>query len=64
MQRVLFRPGRLDPLLASGQLDSLIQSLGRFSERLAVPGAHARGDCIATRSARIEPALIPGSGLP
>ena len=58
MQRVLFRLGRLDQLLASGQLDSLIQSLGRFSEKLAVLGAHARGDSVTTRSARIGPALI------
>jgi transposase len=58
IQRVLFRLGRLDQLLASGQLDSLIQSLGRFSEKLAVLGAHARGDSITTRSARIGPALI------
>ena len=57
-QRVLFRLGRLDELLASGRLDSLIQSLARFSERLAVLGAHARGDSVATRSARIGPALI------
>jgi hypothetical protein len=58
IQRVLFRLGRLDQLLASGQLDSLVQSLGRFSEKLAVLGTHARGDSIATRSARIGPALI------
>jgi len=57
-QRVLFRLGRLDQLLASGQLDSLIQSLGRFSEKLAVLGAHARGDSVTTRSSRIGPALI------
>jgi Transposase DDE domain len=57
-QRVLLRLGRLDELLASGRLDSLIQSLGRFSEKLAVLGAHARGDSIATCSARIGPALI------
>jgi transposase len=57
-QRVLFRLGRLDQLLASGQLDSLIQSLGRFSEKLAVLGAHARGDSVTTRSTRIGPALI------
>ena len=44
MQRVLFRLGRLDELLASGQFDSLIQSLGRFSEKLSVLGAHAQGD--------------------
>ncbi len=57
-QRVLLRLGRLDELLASGRLDSLIQSLGRFSEKLAVLGAHARGDSITTRSAKIGPALI------
>jgi len=57
-QRVLLRLGRLDELLANGRLDSLIQSLGRFSEKLAVLGAHARGDSITTRSARIGPALI------
>ena len=56
-QRVLLRLGRLDELLASGKLDSLIQSLGRFSEKLAVLGAHARGDSITTRSARIGPDL-------
>src|ERR1019366_7642662 len=57
-QHVLLRLGRLVASLASGQLDSLIQSLGRFSEKLAVLGAHARGDSITTRSARIGPALI------
>jgi transposase len=57
-QRVLLRLGRLDELQSSGQLDSLIQSLGRFSEKLAVLGAHARGDSITTRSAKIGPGLI------
>ncbi len=57
-QRVLFRLGRLDELLADGKLDALVLSLGRFSEKLAILGAHARGDSIATKSARIGPALI------
>ena len=57
-QRVLHRLGRLDQLLASGQLDSLLQSLGRFSEKLTVLGAHARGQSITTRTARIGPTLI------
>lgn len=57
-QRVLHRLGRLDELLASGQLDSLLQSLGRFSEKLAVLGIHARGDSVTTRSTKIGPALI------
>ena len=34
-QRVLHRLGRLDELVASGQLDSLLRSLGRFSEKLS-----------------------------
>ena len=42
-QRVLLSLGRLDELLASGRLDSLI---------------HARGDSVTTRSVRIGPALI------
>ena len=59
-QRVLHRLGRLDELRASGQLDVLIQSLSRFSEKLALLGAHAQGDSIVTHSARIGPALIFG----
>ena len=57
-QRVLFRLGRLDELLAAGTLDALVESLGRFSEKLAILGAHARGETVATRSARVGPALI------
>jgi hypothetical protein len=41
-QRVLFRLGRLDQLLAEGRLDALVQSLARFSEKLAVL-PHRRG---------------------
>jgi len=57
-QRVLFRLGRLDQLLAEGRLDALVQSLARFSEKLAVLGAQARGEGVAARSSRIGPALI------
>lgn len=57
-QRVLLRLGRLDQLQASGQLDSLLASLGRFSTRLAVLGAHVRGHSVTTRTRRIGPALI------
>jgi hypothetical protein len=48
-QRVLARLGRLDELLASGQLDALVQSLARFSEKLCLLGAHARAGSLATR---------------
>jgi len=57
-QRVLHRLGRLDQLQASGQLDSLLTSLGRFSDKLAVLGAHDRGESVTTRTRSIGPALI------
>ena len=57
-QRVLLRLGRLDELLASGKLDALIQSLGKFSEKLTLLGAHAAGESVVTRSSRIGPGLI------
>ena len=40
IQRVLHRLGRLDELLATGQLDAVLQSLGRFSDKLLVLDAH------------------------
>jgi len=57
-QRVLARLGRLDELLASGQLDALVQSLARFSEKLCLLGAHAQAGSLATRHTKIGPALI------
>ena len=57
-QRVLHRLGRLDDLLASGQLDALLHSLGRFSDKYAILGAHANGESITTRTRIIGPALI------
>jgi hypothetical protein len=33
VQRVLHRFGRLDELQASGQIDGLLRSLGRFGEK-------------------------------
>ena len=57
-QTVLHHLGRLDRLRASGQLDALFHSLGRFSEDLDVLGAHQRGESITTRTTRIGPALM------
>src|SRR5450759_3559230 len=57
-QRVLYRLGRLDQLLGSGQLDALRQSLGRFSEKFTVLGAHANGESITTLTRIIGPPLI------
>jgi hypothetical protein len=57
-QRVLHRLGRLDELLASGQLDASLASLGRFSDKYAVLGAHAHGESLTTRTRIIGPGLI------
>ena len=57
-QHVLLRLGRLDQLQASGQLDSLLVSLGRFSDKLAVLDAHARGDSVTTHTRSIGAALV------
>lgn len=57
-QRVVYRLGRLDELLASGQLDALLHSLGRFSEKYTVLGAHANGESITTRTRIVGPPLI------
>ena len=54
----LHRLGRLDQLLDSGQLDALLHSLGRFSEKYAVLGSHANGESVITRTRSIGPALI------
>ena len=58
VQRVLYRLGRLDQLQASDQLDGLVKSLGRFSEKLLVLDAHARGASVPTQTLTIGPALI------
>jgi hypothetical protein len=58
VQRVLHRLGRLDALRASGQLDALVQSLGRFAEKIVVLDAHAKGETTRTKTATIGPGLI------
>jgi hypothetical protein len=58
VQRVLCRLGRLDELRASGQLDTLIRSFGRFAEKVAVLDAHAKGETTATRTVTVGPRLI------
>jgi hypothetical protein len=50
--------GRLDKLQESGQLDGLLTSLARFSEKLCVLGAHERGESLTARARRIGPGLI------
>jgi transposase len=58
VQRVLHRFGRLDALRASGQLDTLVQSLGRFAEKIVVLDAHAKGETTPTQTVTVGPGLI------
>ena len=39
-------------------MDGLLASLGRFSEKYAVLGAHLKGDSITVRTTKIGPPLI------
>jgi len=57
-QKVLHRLGRLDVLQQSGQLDGLMLSMERFSEKLAVLGACESGQVETTATRKIGPALI------
>ena len=57
-QIVLHRLGRLDILQKTGKIDGLLSSMGRFSKKLTVLGAHKSGKSITTRTKRIGPALI------
>lgn len=58
VQRVLHRFGRLDELQASGQLDALLRSLGRFADKLVVLDAHAKSQSCPTQTTSVGPALI------
>lgn len=57
-QKVRHRLGRLDVLQQSGQLEGLMLSIQRFSEKLAVLGACESGEVETTATRRIGPALI------
>lgn len=57
-QFVLKSLGRLDTLRETGQLDGLLRSGMKFSERLAVLDAHEQGKSIKTESRRIGLSLI------
>jgi len=57
-QKVVARLGRLDELVASGQLDRMLATLGQYSEKYAVLGEHAKGTAIKVRARTIGPALV------
>lgn len=57
-QEVLHRFGRLDELQASGQLDGLLASLGRFATKALVLSAHTRGEGLSTATRRLGSPLL------
>jgi len=59
-QRVIATLGRLDVLQATGQLDGLIASCGRFATKVSVLDAHRRGDLPAVHTVRIGPPMVFG----
>jgi len=59
-QKVLHSLGRLDRLQESGELDALLSSAQRFSERFAVLDAHDNGNSITTKTNAIGPSLVFG----
>lgn len=58
VQHTLANLGRLDFLQESGQLDSLLRSGLKFSEKLLVLDAHAQGKCTQTQSKKIGASLL------
>ena len=57
-QRVIASLGRIDRLEESGQLESIIRSAARFSEKVIVLTAHERGEATSASTSRIGPKLI------
>lgn len=57
-QQVLATLGRLDVLRATGQIDALAASCGRFAEHTAVLEAHRRGQTATADTIKIGPALV------
>ncbi|MGH8615209.1 MAG: IS1634 family transposase [Gammaproteobacteria bacterium] len=57
-QRVMATLGRLDVLQQSGQLDALVSSCARFSQKVAVLEAHRAGRTQTVRTVRVGPPLV------
>jgi transposase len=59
-QRVLLTLGRLDQLRESGQLDALVASGARLSQKLSVIGAHKKGELSDEKTTKIGPGRVFG----
>jgi Transposase DDE domain len=60
VQRVLATLGRVDQLAATGAVDGLLRSLGRFAEQVRVVDAHRRGQLEAGAVRQLGPDLVFG----
>jgi transposase len=58
VQRVIATLGRLDKLAGSGQIDTLVQSLARFADRVRLVEDQRSGRLEATQCLTIGPALV------
>ncbi|MBB4267858.1 IS1634 family transposase [Roseospira visakhapatnamensis] len=59
-QQIIKNLGRKDAVLANGDLDRLLASIGRFSERAAILSRIEAGDTSGLRCRRIGPPLLFG----
>jgi len=57
-QQVLVTLGRLDVLRDTGQMDALLNSMGRFAEHAAVLSAHRQGRVRPATTIKIGPPLV------
>ena len=60
VQRVLCTLGRLDRLTATGAIDTLLRSLGRFGQQVQVVEGYHRGDLQAEAITKVGPDLAFG----
>ncbi|MBC7344748.1 MAG: transposase, partial [Clostridia bacterium] len=59
-QRVVASLGRLDRLKATGQVDALLRSLARFSDKVRVQEAYEEGSLEALGERTVGPSLVFG----
>lgn len=59
-QRLVASLGRLEDLQKNGQIDAILVSLGKYSEKLGVLGAHKRGEIPPAKTTKIGPPLLFG----
>ena len=57
-QRVVATIGRMDQLQESGQIEAIVRSAARFTEKMMVLTAHEKGETTTIATRRVGPGLI------